>query len=46
MSTAPNAPRLFNASCLALIVTAMSFAIRGGAIEFGARAFHTIDGWL
>ncbi len=21
-------------------------AIRGGAIEFGARAFHTFDGWL
>ena len=29
MSTSPYASRLFNASCLALIVTAMSFAIRG-----------------
>jgi len=29
MTQAPNAPRLFAASCLALVVTAMTFAIRG-----------------
>jgi len=33
MSNTPNASRLFYASCLALIVTAMSFAIRGGAMS-------------
>ena len=32
MSTAPNAPHLRDASCLTLIVTAMSFVDRGAVM--------------
>lgn len=49
MSTAPNAPRLFNASCLALIVTAMSFAIRGAAMGSWTAEFNLTNeqvGWI
>ena len=49
MSTAPNASRLFNASCLALIVTAMSFAIRGGAMASWTAEFGLTNeqaGWI
>ncbi len=35
-----NASRLFSASCVALIVTAMSFALRGGAAGAWATEFH------
>jgi MFS family permease len=35
----PNAGRLFNASCVALIVTAMTFAIRGGIMSELGREF-------
>ncbi|MEY3025322.1 MAG: hypothetical protein RLZZ238_219 [Planctomycetota bacterium] len=49
MSTAPNAPRLFYASCLALIVTAMSFALRGGAMGAWTAEFNLSNeqaGWI
>jgi len=41
--------RLFVASCLALIVTAMSFALRGGASDAWAAEFHLTNeqiGWV
>ena len=49
MTNTKNASRLFTASCLALIVTAMSFAIRGGAMgawttEFGLNNEQV--GWI
>ena len=49
MTSTTNASRLFTASCLALIVTAMSFAIRGGAMgawttEFGLNNEQV--GWI
>ncbi len=49
MSNAPNASRLFNASCLALIVTAMSFALRGGAMGAWTTEFNLNNeqvGWI
>jgi len=49
MSNAPNAPRLFYASCLALIVTAMSFAIRGAAMGSWTAEFGLTNeqvGWI
>ena len=49
MSTSPNASRLFNASCLALIVTAMSFAIRGAAMGSWTEEFGLTNeqvGWI
>ncbi len=49
MSPAPNSSRLFNASCLALIVTAMSFAIRGGSMGAWTAQFHLSNeqtGWI
>lgn len=49
MSNAPNASRLFNASCLALIVTAMSFALRGGAMGTWTTEFNLNNeqvGWI
>jgi MFS family permease len=42
-------PRLFTASCLALIVTAMSFALRGAAAGSWALEFHLSNeqvGWI
>ena len=44
-----NPSRLFRASCVALIVTAMSFAIRGGAAGAWASEFHLSNeqvGWI
>lgn len=41
--------RLFSASCVALIVTAMSFALRGGANASWAAEFHLSNeqvGWI
>ncbi|MFZ5495464.1 MAG: MFS transporter [Verrucomicrobiota bacterium] len=41
--------RLFRASCVALIVTAMSFALRGAAAGAWATEFHLTDeqvGWI
>jgi MFS family permease len=41
--------RLFTASCLALIVTAMSFALRGAASDAWAAEFHLTNeqiGWV
>ncbi len=49
MSTNPNAGRLFHASCLALIVTAMSFALRGGAMGAWTAEFSLTNeqaGWI
>ena len=49
MSASPNAARLFNASCLALIVTAMSFALRGGAMGTWTTEFNLTNeqvGWI
>ncbi len=49
MSNTPNASRLFYASCLALIVTAMSFAIRGGAMSSWTAEFGLTNeqaGWI
>ena len=49
MSTSPSASRLFNASCLALIVTAMSFAIRGAAMGSWTEEFGLTNeqvGWI
>ena len=45
----PNSSRLFQASCVALIVTAMSFALRGGASTDWGTAFHLTNeqlGWI
>jgi MFS family permease len=45
----PNANRLFRASCIALIVTAMSFALRGAAAAAWASEFHLNNeqvGWI
>jgi len=44
-----NPHRLFRASCFALIVTAMSFALRGGAAASWAAEFHLTNeqvGWI
>lgn len=44
-----NASRLFRASCVALIVTAMSFAIRGGAMDPWTEEFSLSNaqvGWI
>ena len=44
-----NPNRLFCASCVALIVTAMSFALRGGAASAWAGEFHLSNeqiGWI
>jgi len=44
-----NPDRLFRASCIALVVTAMSFAIRGAAAESWAADFHLTNeqvGWI
>src|SRR5690606_3495606 len=44
-----NASRLFRASCVALIVTAMSFAIRGGAMDPWTAEFSLSNaqvGWI
>ena len=49
MSSSPNASRLFNASCLALIVTSMSFAIRGAAMSSWTEEFGLTNeqvGWI
>src|SRR5258706_4025516 len=40
MSKPVHAGRLFNASCVALITTAMAFAIRGGIMSQLGREFH------
>ena len=48
-ASSPNASRLFNASCLALIVTAMSFAIRGAAMGSWTEEFGLTNeqvGWI
>jgi MFS family permease len=45
----PNSSRLFQASCVALIVTAMSFALRGGASTDWGTEFHLTNeqlGWI
>lgn len=44
-----NPSRLFAASCIALVVTAMSFALRGGAAGAWATEFHLTHaqvGWI
>jgi MFS family permease len=44
-----NSSRLFNASCVALIVTAMSFALRGAATANWVTEFHLTNeqaGWI
>ena len=44
-----NPTRLFRASCVALIVTAMSFALRGAAASDWASQFHLSNeqiGWI
>jgi MFS family permease len=44
-----NPKRLFTASCMALIVTAMSFALRGGALGAWETDFHLTHeqvGWI
>ncbi len=49
MTHTPNASRLFTGSCLALIVTAMSFALRGGAMGAWTTEFnltHEQIGWI
>lgn len=49
MTTMTNASRLFAASRVALIVTAMSFALRGGAAGAWAATFHLTNeqvGWV
>ena len=46
---APGAARLFRASCFALIVTAMSFALRGGAMGAWTSEFGLTNeqvGWI
>jgi MFS family permease len=49
MTTSPNPSRLFLASCLALIVTAMTFAIRAGILTELSLSFALTDtqlGWI
>ena len=49
MNPAPQAGRLFAASCVALVVTAMTFAIRGGIMGQLGREFSlsgTQLGWV
>lgn len=49
MTNAPNARRLFIASCLALVVTAMTFAIRANIIGDLGKQFglsHAEMGWV
>jgi len=49
MSTSPNRRRLFIASCMALVVTAMSFAIRGdimGGLETQFSLTKEQMGWI
>ncbi len=49
MSTTPNRQRLFIASCMALVVTAMSFAIRGdimGGLETQFSLTKEQMGWI
>jgi MFS family permease len=49
MSKAPNPDRLFKASCVALITTAMAFSIRGGIMSQLGIDFHlnaTELGWV
>ena len=44
-----NKTRLFNASCVALVVTALAFATRGSFVEAWATEFnltHTQVGWI
>ena len=44
-----NASRLFQASCVALIVTAMSFILRGAAMGAWTSEFHLTNeqvGWI
>ena len=46
---AVNKTRLFNASCVALVVTALAFATRGSFVESWASEFnltHTQVGWI
>jgi fucose permease len=46
---AVNKTRLFNASCVALVVTALAFATRGSFVESWATEFnltHTQVGWI
>jgi MFS family permease len=46
---AVNKTRLFNASCVALVVTALAFATRGSFVESWANEFdltHTQVGWI
>lgn len=49
MDTTINKTRLFNASCVALVVTALAFATRGSFVEAWAVEFgltHTQVGWI
>jgi fucose permease len=49
MDTTINKTRLFNASCVALVVTALAFATRGSFVEAWATEFgltHTQVGWI
>jgi MFS family permease len=49
MDTAIKKTRLFNASCVALVVTALAFATRGSFVEAWAAEFsltHTQVGWI
>ncbi|MBN1107579.1 MAG: MFS transporter [Bacteroidales bacterium] len=49
MDTTINKTRLFNASCVALVVTALAFATRGSFVEAWALEFgltHTQVGWI
>ena len=49
MSSLLNPSRLFNASCIALIVTSMSFALRGEASGHWATEFSLTNeqvGWI
>ena len=49
MTTSPNSSRLFLASCLALVVTAMTFAIRAGILTELSLSFALTDfqlGWI
>ncbi|OFY45287.1 MAG: hypothetical protein A2Z69_02070 [Bacteroidetes bacterium RBG_13_44_24] len=49
METTINKTRLFNASCVALVVTALAFATRGSFVEAWATEFdltHTQVGWI
>lgn len=49
MDSSINKTRLFNASCVALVVTALAFATRGSFVEAWATEFnltHTEVGWI